>query len=313
MSNLNNYLSFINESALSDTKELFVGQCEQRYTSILTSIAQKIHQGEAHEIVLLAGPSCAGKTTSAKLIAQALKAQGRAVFTVSLDDFYKDTADAIRDENGIPDFETVHALDLPCLHNCLNELIHFGRAELPLFDFQTGKRKEQTHRIELSKGDVVVVEGLHALNPLITQQLPQEYLLRLYVNVSTRIYDGKGKIVLNKRNLRFVRRVVRDYHFRNSSVENTCRLWESVTRGEEQYLFPFKDTADLKINSIHLYEPCVLRNQALPLFYEVPQESPYYRDIRRLCSHLERFAVLPASLVPEESLLREFIGDEGLK
>lgn len=313
MSNLNNYLSFINESALSDTKELFVGQCEQRYTSILTSIAQKIHQGEAHEIVLLAGPSCAGKTTSAKLIAQALKAQGRAVFTVSLDDFYKDTADAIRDENGIPDFETVHALDLPCLHNCLNELIHFGRAELPLFDFQTGKRKEQTHRIELSKGDVVVVEGLHALNPLITQQLPQEYLLRLYVNVSTRIYDGKGKIVLNKRNLRFVRRVVRDYHFRNSSVENTCRLWESVTRGEEQYLFPFKDTADLKINSIHLYEPCVLRNQALPLFYEVPQESPYYRDIRRLCRHLERFAVLPASLVPEESLLREFIGDEGLK
>ena len=155
--------------------------------------------------------------------------------------------------------------------------------------------------------DVVIIEGLHALNPVITDKI-QGKLLKIYINVSSRIYDEKGDIVLNKRNLRFIRRMVRDYKFRDSSVENTCRLWKNVTKGEDEYLFPYRDNADIKADTIHLYEPCVLKHQALPLLKNSQVDDEFKKDIEKLTRALEKFNDIDENAVPKDSLLREFLG-----
>lgn len=164
------------------------------------------------------------------------------------------------------------------------------------------------NEIILGKEDVVIIEGLHALNPVITDKI-QGKLLKIYINVSSRIYDEKGDIVLNKRNLRFIRRMVRDYKFRDSSVENTCRLWKNVTKGEDEYLFPYRDNADIKADTIHLYEPCVLKHQALRMIGEDDVSEEYKNDIYKIAKALDRFNDIEENLVPENSLLREFLGE----
>lgn len=310
MGNTNNYLDYINENAQPSQSRAFIEDCERRYANKLDAVAKRLDDAGGHEIILLAGPSSSGKTTTANLLSKRLAVYGRRVYTISLDDYYRNAEEAVLDENGKPDFETVEALDLPLLTANLKELIDTGKTEKPVFDFMVGKRKEERQLIEIGEGDVVVVEGLHALNPLITKHLPPESLLKIYVNLNSRIYREDGKIVLNKRNIRFVRRMVRDYQFRNSSVENTFELWESVIAGEEKYLFPYKDTADIKINSLYLYEPCVFRDVAIPLLKEVPNGTPYYGEARALIHALTQFVPVPSFLVPPKSLLREFLGAE---
>lgn len=308
MSNTNNYLEYINANAAPGLCQSFIQACEDKYAHKLDAVASRLDDAGGHEIILLAGPSSSGKTTTANLISQRLNEYGRQVFTISLDDYYYNAEDAILDEEGKPDFETVHALDLPLLTANLQALIDEGRTEKPIFDFMVGRRKAETQTIEIGPGDVVVVEGLHALNPLITSKLPEDSLLKIYVNLNSRIYNQEGKIVLNKRNIRFVRRMVRDYQFRNSSVENTFLLWDKVIQGEEKYLFPYKDTADIKINSLYLYEPCVFRNEAITLLKDVPNGTPHYGESRALIYALEQFQPIDPALVPEKSLLREFLG-----
>lgn len=310
MGNTNNYLEYINKNAAPEHLVSFINDCEARYVNKLAAAAKRLDAAGGHEIILLAGPSSSGKTTTANLISRHLNAYGRQVFTISLDDYYRDAKEAILDEEGNPDFETVDALDLTLLTSNLQELIDEGRTEKPIFDFMAGKRKAETETIAIGAGDVVVVEGLHALNPLITSHLPEESLLKIYVNLNSRIYKEDGKIVLNKRNIRFVRRMVRDYQFRNSSVENTFRLWDNVLAGEDKYLYPYKDTADIKINSLHLYESCVFRDRAIVLLKEVPNGSRYYGAARALIHALGQFQPVDASHVPERSLLREFLGPD---
>lgn len=309
MGNNNNYLEFINRSAQPALREAFVSDCEEGYRNKLNLVSQRVNESEGHEIILLAGPSSSGKTTTANLLSDALRTFGRKVFTISLDDYYRNASEAELDEEGNPDYETVHALDTPLLCANLRALIETGETEKPLFDFLVGKRKAERERIKMGIGDVVVVEGLHALNPLITAQLPQERVLKIYVNLNSRIYNEDGKIVLNKRNIRFVRRMVRDYKFRNSAVENTFTLWEKVTEGEEKYLYPFKDTADVKINSLHLYEPCVFAQEAIALLSEVKNGTKYYGDAQSLIYALKQFVPVSKEMVPSKSLLREFLGE----
>lgn len=308
MGNNNNYLEYINSNAQPDEMAGFVYECEEKYRNKIQLVAEKINQAGGHEIVLLAGPSSAGKTTTASLISSELKKFEKKVFTISLDDYYKNTSDAILDENGDPDFETVYALDLETLSSNLNQLVVSGKTEKPIFDFTTGKRKAETEIISIGDGDVVVVEGLHALNPIIANQIPSESLLKIHVNLNSRIYNEDNKIVLNKRNIRFTRRVIRDIRFRNSGVENTFKLWQNVTAGEEKYLFPFKDQADIAINSLFLYEPCIYRDEAVKLFGSVKHESEYYSQAQQLVNAYRKFQPISRELVPENSLLREFIG-----
>ena len=207
----------------------------------------------------------------------------------------------------VKDYENVTALDIDLIHKSFGDLIRKRKAELPIFDFTTGCRSEKTKHIELEKDDVIVVEGLHALNPVITDGLDESHLYRIYISVSSRVFADDGKILMNKRNLRLVRRMIRDYEHRNSSVENTLFMWQGVLDGEDKFLFPFESFADVKINSFHAYEPCLFRNEAISLLNEVSEKSEYYEKAEELMSALSLFNEIDTSLLPEKSLLNEFV------
>jgi uridine kinase len=306
MSSLNNTIEYIREASKSPEK--FITECEARYGNRLKQIADDVASTGKNEIIMIAGPSSAGKTTTAKKLREYLREAGIDSHTISLDDFYLDNCDAPRFPDGTPDFETIDALDIKCFEETMNILLDTGRALVPEFDFLTGKRKPEYNEMILGENDVIIVEGLHALNPRITDVLPSDRLLKIYINVSSRIYDEKNNIILNKRNMRFIRRMVRDYRSRGNSVEKTYEMWLSVQYGEDMYLFPYKDNADVKINTIHLYETCVLKKMATKLLRGIEKSSEFYKQSQRLLKSLERFPELDDSMVPEDSLLREFIG-----
>jgi uridine kinase len=305
MSNINNNLQYIQQKANSPAT--FVELCEGRYNRIIETIAKNVAENEKIEIIMLAGPSSAGKTTTAKKIREALKKNGVNSYAISLDDFYLNNCDAPRFPDGTPDFETVHALDIPFFYEVMKQILETGEADIPEFDFLTGKRKEEFNHIKIQDREVIIVEGLHALNPIITKELPSDRLFKIYINVSSRIYDNGKEIVLNKRNMRFVRRLVRDYNFRGNSVERTLEMWVTVRYGEDTYLFPYRHNADVKINTIHLYETCVLKDTAINLLKEVKSDSGFYKEAQRLIRNLEKFPSIDKKYIPENSLMREFV------
>ena len=308
MANINNKLEYINERANCDPVE-FVKEWENRYDKIIASIVERIITEDGREIVMLAGPSSAGKTTTARKLKEGLLEKGVKTYVLSLDDFYLNREDIPYLPDGTQDYETVDALDLEQLEKDLNALIRGETVKTPVFDFTTGKRSEtEYNEITLGEDDVVIIEGLHALNPVITEKVHGK-LLKVYINVSSRIYDENGNVLLNKRNLRFLRRMIRDYKYRVSSVENTCKLWKNVTAGEDKYLFPFRQNADIKADTIHLYEPCVIKHQALPLLSDSEVSEEFKLEIEKLKKALEQFNDINENTVPENSLLREFLGN----
>ena len=307
MNNLNSKIEYINERAIA-SPEAFIGECELRYQSIIDKIAERIITEEGREIVMLAGPSSAGKTTTARKLSETLMKNGVKTYVLSLDDFYLNCVDIPYLPDGSQDFETVDALDLECFEKCVNALLRGETVKNPVFDFPTGKRSEtKFNEITLGEKDVVIIEGLHALNPKITQKVSGK-LLKIYINVSSRIYDGEENVLITKRNMRFIRRMVRDYKFRGLSVENTFKLWKNVTAGEDKYLFPYRDNADIKANTIHLYESCVLKHQALEMLKKDNISDEFKEQAEALCEALEKFNDISENLVPEDSLLREFLG-----
>ena len=303
----NNRIEYINELA-RDNPQALVARAELRYRNIINNIAERALDDPGRKIIMLAGPSASGKTTTAKKIAETFTSLGMKTYVVSLDDFYKNRCDIPGFAEGKPDFETVYALDIDLISETLKSLMSGKKTKLPVFDFTTGTRKDSAREIALGKDDAVIVEGLHALNPIVTSGLDGLKLMKIYISVSSRIYDQKGKIILNKRNLRFMRRLVRDYNFRASSVENTYSLWQSVCDGEDKYLFPYEDMADVRINSIHLCEPCLFRDTVLKLLENARLSEEYAHDAKKLIHSLKQFESVDLSLVPEDSLLREFLG-----
>lgn len=290
-----------------EAPESLIAKTEENYKKIIAEICEEINNDSEKKIVMLAGPSGSGKTTTAGKIKEKLEEMGHKAYTVSLDDFYKNKGEGPKNPDGTYDFECVEALDVEMIHKCFGELIEKNESSLPVFDFMTGKRREEKNLIRLEKDDVIIVEGLHALNPVISETLPRENLLEIYISVASRFYDGE-ELLLNKRNLRFIRRMVRDFQFRNSPVENTYSLWPQVMHGEDKYLFPYKENADMIFNTTHAYEPCVFKGIATKLLSEVAETSPNYEDAQKLISALEKFPLTDVSLVPEDSLLREFLG-----
>lgn len=306
MSN-NNRIEYINELARENPQAL-VARAELRYRNIINNIAEKALDDPGRKIIMLAGPSASGKTTTAKKIAETFTSLGMKTYVVSLDDFYKNRCDIPGFSEGKPDFETVYALDIDLISETLKSLMSGRKTKLPVFDFTTGSRKDTSREITLGKDDAVIVEGLHALNPVVTSGIDGLKLMKIYISVSSRIYDQSGKIILNKRNLRFMRRLVRDYNFRASSVESTYSLWQSVCDGEDKYLFPYKDMADVRINSIHLCEPCLFKDTVLKMLENADLSEEYEHDAKRLARSLRQFESVDLSFVPEDSLLREFLG-----
>ena len=306
MADVLNRVKEINACARSEP-DSFVRRAENRYDELLDQTVERICGGEVN-LVLLAGPSSSGKTTTAAKIRRKLTDRGHIAYTVSLDDFYKNRSEFLPGADGKPDYETVSALELDLLYQVMVDLVEHGVGKLPHYDFMAGRRRDNALELQLTPGDVVIFEGLHALNPVISGRLPQNALLKLYVSVSTRIYSGDDTVQMTKRDLRLVRRMIRDYRFRNSSVENTFSLWDKVLEGEQKYLSPYKFNADIQLDSIHNYEPCVFHGEALRLLDTVPENSEWYPEARRLRKQLEPFEPLSPAIVPDHSLMREFLG-----
>ena len=297
---------FTINSQIKDNKDEFISECERDYKSQLIAVSEKICVLRGRVLVMLAGPSSSGKTTTATILKRDCEKSGRHSIVVSLDDFYRDQDESFYFEDGTVDYETVEALDTDCIVRCMEDLLHKGKAMIPYFSFQT-KVREGYKEVSVHDDEVIIVEGLHALHPLITDCLVGENLIKLYVSVSSRVYKD-GSVLLNKRDMRFIRRMIRDYHFRNSSVENTFYLWKGVRMGEDRYLFPFSDRADIRIDSIHPYEVCVFKDIAIKLLDHIGSDSIYYPTAEELKNKLSEFVSLSEDDVPEDSLLKEFIG-----
>ena len=297
-------LNDINKNVESNM-ESFINDAESRFESSVTELADRFTSD--CDIVLLAGPSSSGKTTTAGKIAQKIKNSGRNAYTLSLDDYYRNAADIPLTEKGLKDFENVSALDIDLIHRTFSDLIEKRTAQVPEFDFVSGTRKLETKRVELKKDDLIIVEGIHALNPIITKGLDESHITKVYISVSSRVTDDSGRVVFSKRNLRLVRRMIRDYHYRNTSVEKTLSQWQEVLKGEDKYIFPFERNASFRIDSFHPYEPCLFKSEAVELLGTVGEDSGVYPIASELKNSFSELDTIDMSKLPADSLLREFV------
>lgn len=296
----------INAAVKADAAS-FVNECAQNYEQRINTAVKNILDNKNIDIVMLAGPSSSGKTTTANKLAQGIIKNGKQAYIISLDDFYYNRDEIAINKDGLPDFENVNALDIPLIRQTFKSLIEKRAAVLPVFNFNTGRREEQGKLIKLSENDVVIVEGIHALNPIFTQGVEANHIYKIYISVSSRLTKD-GKVLMTKRNIRFVRRMIRDYHFRSSPVEHTYFLWGGVRKGEDRFIFPFKGQANEFINSMHPFEICLFRNEAVELLGHIDEDSLYFDEMQRLKEAVEQFEPIDEALIGKDSLLREFIG-----
>lgn len=301
-------IKHINDAAVNAPEEL-VGQMETQYRKRINEIADFICNsgGVGNKLIMLAGPSSSGKTTTASMLCERIKSNGSDAIRISLDEFFLGAKRTPRLPDGSPDLESVNALDIPQMQECLMGLVEKGECMMPHFNFQKQAPEEEKIPIKLNKNDVVVVEGIHALNPVVTDCLPDESILKVYISVKQGISEGDEEI-LHAEDIRLARRIVRDMMFRGSSPETTLEMWHNVIEGERLHIQPFKRYANITINSIHIYEPCIISQIALPLLRRVDEDHPCFEEAMSLASKLELFKPLPTSLVPPNSLMREFIG-----
>lgn len=258
-------------------------------------------------IIFLSGPSSSGKTTCGKKLSEEFEKQGCHSLLVSMDDFYLGAEFVDLLPNGKPDFESVKALDIPLMKKCVEEIAQNGECDIPKYDFTKSRRSEETRHLKLEDNSVVIIEGIHALNPIFDNIIPKEYLSRIYVSVKQGVKDNEDYVISN-RDLRCVRRIVRDSKYRKTSPEKVIDMWDEVVNGEKKYIRPYRYTSDFTINTIHIYEPCILKKPALGMLYEIGKTSSVYDRAQKLISSLERFEDIDENLVPENSLIREFIG-----
>lgn len=298
------HLENINEMASSEPRGL-VADVEAAYRETILEIAKQIHVCGCR-IIMLAGPSSSGKTTTSHILTRYLGEMGVRSVTISLDDFFLGAGNAPVLPSGRYDYESIEALDLPLMESCLEDLIFRNRCLMPTFNFEKSRREEAFREVELAPHDVVVVEGIHALNPRVSKGLPEDKIFKIYISVKQGISNLHGEVI-SARELRFIRRLVRDYNFRSSSPENTLTMWKDVCRGEDIYIQPYKRGADVTINSIHLYEPCVFKAMALPLLRQVGRGHESYAMVERLAQALEQFVSISPELIPNDSLMMEFV------
>lgn len=299
-------LEQINKMALDDPSML-IKLAENDYKAEIESLAQKIISNNECKIVLLAGPSASGKTTSAHILKDNLLSKKIDCEVVSLDHFYLSGDKLPKQPNGEPDFETVYALDLPLLHSFFAKIVEAGKADIPIFDFTSSRRSKKSHLIKLKPGGILIVEGLHALNPVLTENLPAESTIGVYVSVNMAIKDKNENVVLTGRKLRLARRISRDFLYRNTTAKQTLKFWTAVVKGEEKYLYCFKDIADVQLKTFHSYEPCIFAPIITKALEHLPGDTENYDYAMQLKAGLEKFVPLPFNPVPQDSLVREFI------
>jgi uridine kinase len=276
---------------------------ELRVADIAAQIAARANK---IGVVLIAGPSSSGKTTFSKRLAVQLLAQGISPFPLGMDNFFLDREHTPRDENGQYDFESINALDRNLLEEDLRRLISGEQVQLPRYNFKTGKR-EPGDVVRLDAGQIIILEGIHGLNPELLPEFPQEQTFRIYVSALTQLNLDRHNRV-STTDTRLLRRIVRDARERGYSAQDTLQRWESVRRGEKRYIFPYQENADVMFNSALAYELSVLKLLAEPLLRQVPYGTYEYVEAKRLLAFLEWFLPLETDFIPDNSIMREFIG-----
>lgn len=278
----------------------------------IAHIADEIAQRKGVKLILLAGPSSSGKTTTCKRLSIQLIANGLRPLQISLDDYFVDREQSPRDENGDYDFESIHALNLKLINEQFNALFNGEEVELPRYDFPTGKSVKSGNKLKMEDNNVLVVEGIHALNPELTAQIPEELKYRVYVSALTTILLDDHNYIPTTDN-RLLRRIIRDYKYRGVDARETIRRWPSVRAGENKWIFPFQENADVMFNSAMLFELAVIKQQAEPLLEQVPENCPEYSEAYRLLKFLKYIKPIPNTDIPPTSLLREFLGGSSFK
>lgn len=273
----------------------------------LAKIAEEIASRKGVKLVLLAGPSSSGKTTSCKRLSIQLAVNGLKPLQISLDDYFVDRDKTPKDENGDFDFESIYALNLDLLNEQFNALFRGEEVELPKYDFPSGKSVKSGKMLKLEPNNVLVVEGIHALNPELTAHVPEEQIFRVYASALTTILLDNHNYIPTTDN-RLLRRIIRDNKYRGVSAQETIRRWPSVRAGENRWIFPFQENADAMLNTAMLYELSVLKMQAEPLLQQVPENCEEFAEAYRLLKFLKYFKGIPYNNLPPTSLLREFLG-----
>ena len=286
----------------------FVASAERIFRNDLHMIVDQICREPVNRhVVLLSGPSSSGKTTTSMRLADEFRNQGFDTKIISMDNFYlgKDKVDILPD--GKPDFESVNALDIPPIKQCIHQLLTVGECEIPKYDFKHSRPSGESFPVKLSKNSAIIMEGIHALNPIFSDGVSDSGVTKIYVSVKQGIKDNE-EYVLTNRDIRFIRRLVRDYSFRKVDPQYMLSMWDTVVDGEKKYIRPFRYKSDFTVNSLLIYEPCVMKKTAMSLFERIPADDPGRVFIDRLYAALERFEEIDPELVPTNSLLREFIG-----
>ncbi len=298
----------LNEIIVNSDISDFIKVSEALHEKKVATIADEIKRRRPEtRAVLVAGPSSAGKTTFAKRLGIQLRVNALQVSTISLDNYFFDLARTPRQPDGQPDFEHIDALDLTLFNRDLSRLVAGEEVELPVFDFNTKQRTYRGDRIRLGPDSILIIEGIHGLNPRLTEQVAERNKFRVYVSALTQLsIDGNNRIPTTDN--RLIRRMVRDRKYRGHAAQKTLSMWPSVRRGEERWIFPFQDQADAIFNSALDYELAVLKPIAEPLLMEVKPSDREYAEARRLTAFLLNFIGIPDREVPSTSMLREYIG-----
>ena len=285
---------------------------EKRISQIADEIFHRKEQGQPLKLILISGPSSSGKTTFSKRLSVQLMANGIRPYPVSLDDYFVNREQTPRDDNGDYDYESLYALDLDFFNQQLQSLLNGEEVELPRFNFTTGKREMSGTRLKIDENMILILEGIHALNPELTAHLPVESKFKIYVSALTTILLDNHNYIPTTDN-RLLRRIIRDFKYRGYSAEETISRWPSVRAGEDKWIFPYQENADVMFNSALLFELAIIKDYAEPILRKVPNNRPEYSEAYRLRKFLEYFVPLQDKELPPTSLLREFLGGSSFR
>lgn len=280
---------------------------EALFEERIGQLADAIVKSEGKKFVMIAGPSSSGKTTFSHRLSIQLAARGLKPHPFPLDDYYVNRDKCPKDENGEYDLECLEALDVELFNHDMNELLAGKSVDLPIFNFKTGRREYKDKIMQLGKDDILVIEGIHGLNDRLSYSLPTESKFKIYISALTQLNIDEHNC-LPTTDGRMIRRIVRDARTRGTSAKETIAMWDSVRRGEEKYIFPFQEGADVMFNSALIYELAVLKLYAEPLLFAIDKECPEYMEAKRLLKFLDYFLPMPSDGISQNSIIREFIG-----
>ncbi len=289
-----------------ENPQVAVGLAEQSFQDQIRTMSEAAVQSGAH-IILLTGPSSSGKTTTANLLVDDLAALGRRAVRISLDDFYRNRSEMPLWEDGSKNFEAVECLDLDCLHDCTHQLMKTGHVDFPVFDFTLGTRSpDRVHPVDYDENTIIIYEGIHSLHPELRRGLA-DCCFGIYIHPNTNYVDENGEIILEARDLRLTRRIIRDSINRGTPPLGTLRMWKDVRRGEILYIRPNSQYADVYINTCHDYEPFLYTASIIEMLSAIKDAGDMQETVDRLLRSFRHFFSIDVGLVPSDSLIQEFI------